>query len=244
MPVYKKMPRSKPKKTDEFVSFFDRLYHKAYSQGPAVIAILAIAAFVGLGYLFWQSRHQNQAEQLAERFYEASKKGVAEQEKIYSEIQRAEPYSSMGLWASLELANLKGECKQTLTQLKPYIGYGEDETLRTLIYLKMGTCLEEVKNWKDAEDLYERAASDSRNLLRDSSKLQLARVKLALDQKEESQKILKELSEEGSKVSPMIQEQARTLLGVEIPPRFLMSAPELTESAPTTQPETLPVHEE
>src|SRR5262245_41674082 len=209
MPIYKKLPRSKPKKPDEFISFFDGLYHKAYERGPFVLAVLAVVAIVGLGILFWRSYHEHRAEKTSEKYYQATLKGKEEQEEVLRDIKKANLYAPLGVWASLELADQasgEGACDQVLSELKPYVGHGDNGPLRSVIYLKTGGCLEDKKDWKAAEGLYQEGRSDSKNLLKDWCSLRLARVKRNLGDAEGAKKILEELLAKGSDASPPVQE--------------------------------------
>jgi FimV-like protein len=217
MPIYKKLPRSKPKKPDEFISFFDRLYHKAYERGPFVIAVLAVVAIVGLGILFWRTYHEHRAEKISEKYYQATLKGKEEREEILRDIKKSNLYAPLGIWASLELADQasgEGACDQILSELKPYVGHGESAPLRSVIYLKVGGCLEDKKDWKGAENLYEQGRFDSKNLLKDWCSLHLARVKRDLGDSEGAKKILEEILAKDSEASAPVKDEARTALNL------------------------------
>lgn len=216
MPVYKKLPRSKPKKPDEFVSFFDRLYHKAYANGPKVLAVIAIVALVGLGTLFWHEYHSNQAQKMSNQLYQVSTQGTKEdQEKFFKEIKKANLYAPLGIWASLEIAHQAkrdANCDKVLEELDRYVGHGENNTLRSLIYLEVGACLESKENFKKAEEVYREGAADSKNFVKDWCTLRLAAVEEKLGKKEEAKKHLEALLQKDSEASPAVKEQARTYL--------------------------------
>ncbi len=218
MPIYKQLPRSKAKKPDEFISFFDRLYHKIYAQGPLAIAVLVIFAFVGLGTLFWRGYHRSSSEKLSARLYEVSKQDRAEQEKFYSEIQRANYYSPLGMWASLQIANMADaqDCDKVIRQLEPYVGRGEDSVLRSLIYLKMGVCLENKKEWEKAGNLYREASRDSKNIFEDWASLKLADIKKDNGDSEGAKKILEEIVQKDSKAPAVIKEEAMVQLLLDV----------------------------
>ncbi len=212
MPIYKKLPRSKPRKPDEFVSFFDRLYHKAYARGPAVLTTLGVFLFVILGVLFWKNFHEKRSNHLAENILAASKKGPEQEMSFLREIKKTNLYAPLGLWSSLEIANLamqKNDCDTVLKELDPYVGKGEDKVLRSLIYLRVGACLQDKKDFKRAEEVYVEGASDSRNFLRDWSLFYLATVKKNLGDTAGAQKILGEILEKDSTASPAVKEEAR-----------------------------------
>lgn len=216
MPVYKRLPRSKPKKPDEFISFFDRLYHKAYKNGPKVLAVLAIVALVGLGTLFWREFHSSQAQKMSDQLYRVMNQGTKEeQEKLFKDIKKGNLYAPLGMWASLELAHqaqLEGNCDKVLEELDRYVGHGENYTLRSLIYLDVGACLENKQDLKKAEEVYKQGAGDSKNFLRDWCALRLAAVEEKLGKKEEAKKRLEALLQKDSEASPAVKEQARTYL--------------------------------
>ena len=235
MPIYKKLPRSKPKKPDEFISFFDHLYHEAYKRGPAVLAILAVLALVGIGILFWRGYHERKATQISESIFEVSKKPKEEQEKTLQEIKKSNLYAPLGVWASLELANRaqgEGACETIVKELESYVGHGPIDSLRSLVYLKVGGCYEDRKDFKKAEEVYEKGFSDSKNYLRDWSYLRLASAKKARGDSEASQKILQEILNKDFPASSPVKDEAR----VEI----TLASLSLPETAPTLKnaPET------
>jgi len=235
MPVYKKLPRSKPKKPDEFISFFDHLYHEAYKRGPAVLAVVSVLALVVIGVLFWKSFHLRKATQISETVFDVSKKGKEEQEKTLHDIKKSNLYAPLGLWASLEIANRsEGEnaCQTVIKELEPYVGHGSIDSMRGLVYQKVGACYEDGKNYKEAESLYEKASSDSKNPLRDWSDLRLAVVKKELGDRAGAEKILKEIVGVDSKAGLPVKEEARVAL--------LLGAGPNPESAakPESSPET------
>jgi predicted negative regulator of RcsB-dependent stress response len=233
MPIYKKLPRSKPKKPDEFISFFDHLYHETYKRGPAVLAVISVLLLVGIGVLFWRSFHERRASQISESVFDVSKKGKEEQEKTLHEIKKANLYAPLGTWASLELANRadgEGACQTILKELEPYIGHGPIDSMRGLIFQKVGACYEQEKNFKAAEELYEKAASDSKNPLRDWSSFRLAMVKKEEGDLSGAEKLLKEMVEVDSKAGLPVKEEARIAL--------LLASEPSPESA--TKPESAP----
>jgi len=235
MPIYKKLPRSKPKKPDEFISFFDHLYHEAYKRGPAVLAVVSVLALVAIGVLFWKSFHERRATQISENVFDVSKKGKEEQEKTLHEIKKANLYAPLGIWASLEIANrAEGEnaCQTVLKELEPYIGQGPNDSMRGLIFQKVGVCYEDGKQLKEAEELYEKAAADSKNPLKDWASLRLALVKKERGDLSGSEKMLKDMVGVDSKVGLPVKEEARTAL--------LLASQTLPETAakPESSPES------
>jgi predicted negative regulator of RcsB-dependent stress response len=217
MPIYKQLPRGKPKKPDEFISFFDHLYHKAYANGPMVLAVLAILALVGLGTLFWGQFHERRSEKLSEKLYEASTQGGEEQEKLLEDIKKSNLYAPLGMWASLQLANRamdEKKCDKVIDELSRYVGHGENVTLRSLIYLKTGACFEDKKDWKKAEELYQQGRSDSKNILKDWCSLHLAAVYQAEGKKDEAKQIFDDLLQKDASASAAVKEQARMSLSL------------------------------
>ncbi len=216
MPIYDRLPQKRNKKEDEFISFFDRLYHKAYANGPLVIAVLVICVMVGLGTVFWSFFHSKRADRLAEKIYNAGQEGSQTRDALYQEIKKSNLYAPIGIWASLELANdamKKGACDEVLGDLDKYVGHGENQILRSLVYLKMGVCYENKKDWKRAETLYSQAFYDSKNFLKDWSQLKLAAVYQAENKREDADKILEALLRKDSEASPAVKEEARMLMG-------------------------------
>ncbi|MBL7685316.1 MAG: hypothetical protein JNK65_04685 [Deltaproteobacteria bacterium] len=214
MPIYKNMPHKhhKPNEPDEFLSFFDKLYHKIYAQGPIALATLGVFVLVGLGVFFWRSFHTNQADKLAQTLFDASKQGKEAEIKIYNDIKKANPYSPMGIYSSLQIASFdmtELKCDEVLNQLNPYVGYTTNPVLVTMIYSNVGICLENKKDFKAASDHYEKAQNDSYNLLRDWSSLRLAFVKKDLGDSQTALKIFKDLSDPESKATPAVKELAR-----------------------------------
>ncbi len=213
MSTYDRIPKSHSKKPDQFISFFDRLYHKAYENGFKIVIILSISALVGLGVLFWRELHKSQSEKIATQLFQA--KGEEEQEKIFDTIRKKNPFKTAGIWASLEIANIaskKGNCDPVIEGLRPYVGYGENKVLRTLVYQKMGTCLQIKNDFSKAEQVYQQASSDAKNLLKDWAHLRLAFVLKSLHKDEEAKKVLEEIIQEGSTASEPVKDQARTYL--------------------------------
>jgi len=239
MPIYKKLPRSKPKKPDEFISFFDRLYHEAYKRGPAVLAVLAVLALVGTGVLFWKGYHTRKATRISESLFEASKGPKEDQEKTLNDIKKAHPYAPLGIWASLTLANQaegEGRCESVVKELEPYVGHNSLESLKALIYLKVGTCYEDRKDLKKAQEVYEKASSDDKNPLKDWSYLRLAAVKKESGDVAGSGKILNEIIAKDFPASPPVKDEARTVLAL-----VALKSPEtapLPETAPGGAPAT------
>lgn len=215
MPAYDRLPKTHLKKPDQFISFFDRLYHKAYENGFKIIIVLSISALVGVGVLFWRQLHNSQTEKIANQLYEASQKSDEEQQKILNHIRKKFPYKTSGILASLEIANLqakKEECDKILEELNPYIGYGENKVLRSLIYQQVDSCLEIKKDFLKAEEVARQAASDPKNILKDWSALRLAYFYKSAHKDNEAKKILQELIQEGSTASEPVKDQARMLL--------------------------------
>jgi len=211
MPLYDHEPHTKDNGPDEFVSFFDKLYHKAYANGPLTLAILGIIAFVCLGIFFWSQFHSIQDQKLARRIYEAQKEGPEAEEKLFSDLRKKNLYAPIGIWASLELADdlmKQSQCDKVLDTLTMYVGHGEDSVLRTLVYSQVGTCLENKKDWNKAAEHYSQAADDSKNFLRDWSELRLAYAKQQLGQGDAAQRILQKLSATDSKASPAVKAEA------------------------------------
>lgn len=220
MPVYKRLPRSKPKKPDEFISFFDKLYHEAYKRGPSVLAVLAVVALVGVGILFWKEFHERRAQRLSENIFDVSSKGKEEQEKTLNDIKKANLYAPLGMWASLQLANQamdEGKCDDVIKELEMYVGHGDNAAVRSLIYQKVGVCLEQKKEWQKASELYQKASDDSRNLLKDWATLHWAQVKREAGDEEGAKKILQGLLKPDSEASTPVKEEARTALSVNVP---------------------------
>ncbi len=196
MPIYKKLPKTKAKKPDEFISFFDRLYHKAYERGPAVIAVLLVVAIVGFGILFWRGYHARRDEKTSEKLFLAAEKGKEERAAVLKDIKKANLYGPMGVWASLELANQEaaaGDCDGVIAELESYSGRSENPVLKSLIDLRLGACLEDKKEWQKAAKVYDSCRFDSKNDLKDWCALRLASVKKNLGDGDESKKILDQL---------------------------------------------------
>ncbi len=215
MATYERLPQKKNKKDDEFISFFDSLYHKAYANGPIVIAVLVIAIIVGLGTVFWSAFHAKRSDKLAEKIYTAQKAGSEAEDQVLQDIRKSNLYAPIGIWASLELSNdamKEGKCDEVISDLDKYVGHGENQVLRSLVYMKMGVCYENKKDWKNAESLYDQASSDSKNYLKDWSLLRLAAVYQAQNKTEDAKKILENLVKKDSEASPAVREEARNLL--------------------------------
>lgn len=215
MSTYERLTPRKDKKTDEFFSFFDRLYHKAYANGPLVIAILVIVLIVGLGTVFWSTFHARRADSLAEKIFLAGATGTESKDKLLTDIRKSNLYAPIGIWASLELANdamNKGKCDEVISDLEKYVGQGENQVLRSLVYQKLGVCFENKQDWKKAQELYSKASTDSKNYLKDWSLLRLAVVYQMENKKDEAQKILQDLVKKDSEASPAVREEARSLL--------------------------------
>lgn len=215
MAVYQGYNPKKNKNEDEFLSFFDRLYHKAYANGPLVIAVLIIVVIVGLGTVFWGSFHSMRSDKLAERIYTADQAGKEAQKELWQEIRKSNLYAPIGIWASLELSNeamAEGKCDDVMNDLDKYIGHGENQVLRSLVYMRVGACLENKKDWGRAEGLYSQASNDSKNYLRDWSLLRLASVYQMQKKGDEAKKILEDLVKKDSEASPAVREEARGLL--------------------------------
>ncbi len=236
MATYKQLPQKKAKGPDEFISFFDHLYHRIYLRGPAYLAVGGIFLFVILGIIFWREFHIRSAESTSQKIYEASKKGKDEQIKVLADIRKVNPYSPLGMWVTLQMANQQEDCNEVIKDLNSYVGYGENEILRSLVYLKTGTCLENQMKWESALDLYQRASGDSNNIFRDWSHLRLAQVYRYLGKDEEMNRELEGLVSNSSKARPAIQEMAKMLK--EVPEPLMKEALEtesqpLSESSPT-----------
>ncbi len=217
MAVYERLNQNKSKKEDEFISFFDRLYHKAYANGPLVIAVLVIAVIVGLGTVFWSSFHSMRSDKLAEKIYTAGQNGSEAKQELWQEIRKSNLYAPIGIWASLELSNeamAQGKCDDVINDLDKYVGHGENQILRSLVYMRVGTCLENKKDWARAEGIYSQASNDSKNYLRDWSFLKLASVYQMQNKNEEAKKILDDLVKKDSEASPAVREEARSLLSL------------------------------
>ncbi len=213
MSTYDRIPKNRSKKPDQFISFFDRLYHKAYENGFKIVIVLSISALVGLGVLFWRELHKSQSEKIANQLFEA--KGEESQEKIFDTIRKKNPYKTVGVWASLEIADVaakKGDCDKVVAELTPYIGYGENRVLRSLVYQKTGTCWQAKNDLLKAEQVYQQASSDQKNFLKDWARLRLAFVLKSLHKDEEAKKVLEEIIQEGSTASEPVKDQARTYL--------------------------------
>src|SRR5262245_67517 len=211
MPIYKKLPKAKPKKPDEFISFFDRLYHKAYERGPAVVAVLIVIAIVGFGILFWHGYHERRTEKTSEKLFLATQKGKEERASVLKDIKKGNLYGPLGVWASLELANQEaeeGNCDAVISELESYTGKGENPVLRSLIELRLGGCLENKKEWQKAAKIYEGCRSDSKNDLKDWCALRLAWVKKSLGDGEGSKKIVEELLGSGAETAPAMTQAA------------------------------------
>jgi len=215
MATYERLPQKKNKKEDEFISFFDRLYHKAYANGPLVIAVAVIVIIVGLGTVFWSTFHAKRSDKLAEKIFSAHQIGDKAEDEVLMDIRKSNLYAPIGIWASLELSNdamKEGKCDDVINDLDKYVGHGENQVLRSLVYMKMGVCFENKKDWKKAESLYQQASSDSKNYLKDWSLLRLASVYQAENKKEDASKILQDLVKKDSEASPAVREEARSLL--------------------------------
>lgn len=215
MSQYNRLPNQKSRKKDEFISFFDRLYHKAYANGPLVIAVLVIALLVGMGTIFWSSFHSHRSDKLAEKIFDAGQAGSEAQDMVMNDIRKSNLYAPMGIWASLELANdamKKNDCDTVISDLDKYAGHGENQVLRSLVYFKLGVCYENKKDWKKSESIYSQASSDSKNYLRDWSFLRLAAVYQAQNKQEDAKRVLDDLLQKDSDASPAVREEARLLL--------------------------------
>lgn len=215
MPLYERETKSrKINPSDEFISFFDRLYHEAYKRGPFVLVVLGVVAFVGLGILFWRQYHLYRGEKQATQIYEASKKSKSDLQNLYREIKKSFPYGPPGILASLQLANFEFEqndCPAVIRELENYVGRSEESVLRALIPLKLGGCLEDQKDYQKAAQIYQLAGFDSKNFLKEKAQLKLAEMKLKLGEKAEAKKILEDLLGL-EKIPPPIQEEARLTL--------------------------------
>lgn len=215
MAVYERLSHKQNKKEDEFISFFDRLYHKAYANGPLVVAVAVIAVIVGLGTVFWSSFHSRRSDKLAEKIYTAGQSGSEAKEQVLQDIRKSNLYAPIGIWASLELSNAamaQGKCDEVISDLEKYVGHGENQVLRSLVYMKIGACLENKKDWGRAQAHYSQAANDSKNFLKDWSLLRLAAVYQMQNKGEDAKKILEDLLKKDSEASPAVREEARSLL--------------------------------
>lgn len=213
MPIYRQEPKSNKKQPDEFISLVDRAVIYARDRSAVVLFTAAVILFVLCSTWFWRFYHSNQEQKMASQFYEIKSKTPEEQIKTYSELVRKYRYAPLGIWMSLQLADLQSDkCDDVIKTLSDYVGHGENASLRGLTYLKMGTCLENKQEWAKAVELYEKAYFDSGNPLKDEARFRQAFVLKAQSKKEEAKKIFEELSQDSSIVIPVVREEARIAL--------------------------------
>lgn len=213
MPIYRQEPKPKKKQADEFISLVDRAFFYARERSAVVLFTAAVILFVVCSTWFWRYYHSKQEQKMASQFYEIKSKTSDEQIKIYSDLVKKYRYAPLGIWMSLQLANLQTDkCEDVLKTLSDYVGHGENASLRALTYLKMGTCLENKKDWAAAIEVYEKAYYDSANPLKDTARLRQAFVLKAQSKNEEAKKIFEELSQENSVVIPVVRDEARVAL--------------------------------
>ncbi|MBF0491553.1 MAG: hypothetical protein HQM15_02085 [Deltaproteobacteria bacterium] len=209
MPIYRQDPRPRKKQPDEFVSLVDKLVIYARERSAVVLFTAAVILFVACSTWFWRFYHSNQEQQLASQIFEVKKKTPGEQKQLYSDLVKKYRYAPLGIWMSLQLADLQSnDCDEVIKTLSDYVGHGESSPLRGLTYLKMGACLENKQDWGKAIEIYERAYSDSTNPLKDMARLRQAYVLKAQSKKEEAKKVFEELSQESAIVLPVVREEA------------------------------------
>lgn len=205
----------KPRKTDRFLAFLQKISVWVYENGFKALSIFAVLALVVGGVVFWRNFHARKAYRLSEKLFEATQSGGENREKILREMKKEFPFKPLGIWASLELSpkelNEKN-CPQILEELQPYVGKGDQPILRSLVYQKVGACLEIENQLQKAEELYAQAGKDSKNILKDYAKLSLALVQKQQNKIEEAKTTLRGLTEGSKEVSEPVQQMAKVFL--------------------------------
>ncbi len=188
------------KKPDEFLTFSERavVWSKNNAKlliGVVVCLILAVGAWVGIG-TYMEHRQDQASEALASSFenYAKAVEGKADpaQEKAarVSLAKVVDQYGSTpaGIQARLALGDLLVE-KGKYADAEKVLSELCDETtlptaMRPLVRHSLGLSLEGQKKYAEAANAYQSAMKEAGQTLRNSYRLDLARVQEAAGQKE------------------------------------------------------------
>lgn len=188
------------KEPDEFLTFSERAV--AWSKdntklimGVAVCLAVAVAAWVGIG-TYMEHRQNQAADALASSFenYAKAVEGKADpaQEKTAREslAKVVEEYGSTeaGIQARLALGDLLLEKAKYTDAEKMFLDLSKETNLPPamgpLAWHGLGLSLEGQKKYTEAADAYEKAMQEAGTTLRNSYRLDLARVQEAAGQKD------------------------------------------------------------
>ena len=120
MPIYKNLPKTKKKKTDEFFSLIDHGVHFFNKYKVLFISLIVAMTLGGILAIFWQQNHQKQLVVLETKLYKALEaKDNAAIEKTIEEY-RNYPSARLAIFTIIQSLVDKGEGAAALALLEKH----------------------------------------------------------------------------------------------------------------------------
>lgn len=223
MAQYKRLPRGKEKKVDDFVNWADHIYLWLFNRKKQVISLLFTCLIIGLITLLIWGYFSHQAGKASDLFAkaEAAESGSDTQIGILDNLVKKYKGTRSGHLARLWLGDIwlsKGEFEKSKDYYESLITasnrYG---TIRILALHDLAEGFEAKGEFKEAASYYMRAYNDPANSLKPFSYFQAARCYRLAGEKEEAKKIYQELLNNVALDDPQIRNQSEEeLLWLEI----------------------------
>ncbi len=209
MAQYNRPPTVKPKKPDEFISFFDHVI-QFFINHQNIFYITCAAVIVVFGsyglYKFYSGR---KIEKLSTEYYKAESSSGQASIPLWQNLEKKAP-SPLQQVAQLQMAGEYLQEKNFKEAAMTFEEVGQEKSflLSSLALLAQGEALENNRQYSDALTVYQNLSQKKNDPYQYHAKLGMARALLGLGKGTEAETILFELQEKGSNAPEMIKSAA------------------------------------
>lgn len=201
-------------KTDEFISFFQKLTLYFFKHQIKFYAVVATVILGLMAYGFYLFYHGRRIQAFAMDYYQAQISVGADKLKNWEKIENQKPPAPLAQVVALQTGNSLAGAQDWN---KAALSFDQARTatpllLRTLATLAAGVALENAGGNAAALPLYEQISVLKDNPFQDEASYARARVLLKLGKIAEGKKLLESLASPGFSASPAIQAAATSRL--------------------------------
>lgn len=167
MPIYKQLPRTKPKVTDEFKTILEHAFHWVNVNWKIVLSSIGAVAVVASLILIIVQISRSKDEKASELLFTAEKAST-DKEAAYEKVFKEYPGSKPAAIARLRLSDLlysKGEYEKAIEVSKPLENFKVPET-RILALHQIAAVKLKLNDTQASADYYLKAYKDPLNRIK------------------------------------------------------------------------------
>ena len=210
MPQYNRPPKARPKKADEFVSFFDHVTRYFMIHQMKFWTLLAAGVVALGGYGIYRYRISQRLHDLAVEYMQAEQTPPAEAATAWQSFAKQNPPSPLAQIVGLQLGGAYAQNQQWNEAAQAFQKSATSKSflLESVAKLAAATSMENAKNYSQALDSYRAVAEQASNPFRYRGKLGMARCYAGMGQGSDAENILLQLLVKGSDAPEPIKSSA------------------------------------